>query len=319
LSAFADRRSVLLFKKVRDEIKEKGVQRPGGDRRRLPNPKRQRAKHPPGPPKPSANEADAFWFSCSALVTWGRRWSYLDLPFNQFRDYEPLSEGGNRSEKVWSWEQEFEFIARTPWQIQLLYLLAAYTGLRRTDLWRLTWRCYDGQFIKLQTSKRTGREKRPPRVNIPVHSVLKRSLDQVKAFLDPKLDDPIVLTTENLPYTSAASMGGAFAYFRDEKTNIRDRTLHDLRGTAVTRLASAGCTEIEIASITRHKLAKVRSILEENYLNIEQIELAEHAIAKLERYITYTPIASKPTPPRHEPWKGSAVREQARPLPVRAR
>jgi integrase len=318
LSAFADRRSLLLFKKVRDEINEKGVLKPGGDRRRLPNPKRQRAKHPPGPPKPSAHEADKFWFACSGLVTWGRKWPYLDLPFNPFQEYEPLYEGGNRADKVWSWEQEFEFISQTPWQMQLLYLLAAYTGLRRTDLWRLTWRCYDGKYIKLQTSKRVGKEKRPPRVNIPVHSVLKRFLDRVKVFQKPELDDPIVLTTENLPYASADSMGGAFAWFRDLDTTIRDRTLHDLRGTAVTRLASAGCTEIEIASITRHKLAKVRSILEANYLNLEQIEIAEHAMAKLERYVTTIPFASEPASARYEPWKGKRVRAQQRQSPSRA-
>jgi integrase len=30
-------------------------------------------------------------------------------------------------------------------------------------------------------------------------------------------------------------------------------TFHDLRGTAVTRLALMGCTEIQIAAITGHR------------------------------------------------------------------
>jgi integrase len=38
-------------------------------------------------------------------------------------------------------------------------------------------------------------------------------------------------------------------------------TFHDLRGTAVTRLALMGCTEIQIAAITGHSLRDVRSIL----------------------------------------------------------
>ena len=33
-------------------------------------------------------------------------------------------------------------------------------------------------------------------------------------------------------------------------------TFHDLRGTAVTRLAIAGCTEAEIATITGHSLRR---------------------------------------------------------------
>jgi integrase len=38
-------------------------------------------------------------------------------------------------------------------------------------------------------------------------------------------------------------------------------TFHDLRGTAVTRLAIAGCTKAEIATITGHSLRDVHAIL----------------------------------------------------------
>jgi hypothetical protein len=50
----------------------------------------------------------------------------------------------------------------------------------------------------------------------------------------------------------------------------------------VTRLASAGCTEAEIAILTGHALRDVRSILDANYLH-RNPELAESAIRKLER------------------------------------
>jgi hypothetical protein len=43
-------------------------------------------------------------------------------------------------------------------------------------------------------------------------------------------------------------------------------TFNDLRGTAVTRLALADCTEAEIATITGHCLRDVRSILDTHYL-----------------------------------------------------
>ena len=58
-------------------------------------------------------------------------------------------------------------------------------------------------------------------------------------------------------------------------------TFHDLRGTAVTRLALVGCTEAEIAAITGHSLRDVRSILDANYLHRDPA-LAESAITKLE-------------------------------------
>jgi hypothetical protein len=59
-------------------------------------------------------------------------------------------------------------------------------------------------------------------------------------------------------------------------------TFHDLRGTAVTRLALAGCTEAEIATITGLSLRNVRAILDTHYLNRDPA-LAVNAIRKLEK------------------------------------
>ena len=66
-----------------------------------------------------------------------------------------------------------------------------------------------------------------------------------------------------------------------DKVGILDVTFHDLRGTAVTRLALAGCTNNEIASITGHSLTDVNAILDAHYLG-GRIELAEQAMARLE-------------------------------------
>ena len=59
-------------------------------------------------------------------------------------------------------------------------------------------------------------------------------------------------------------------------------TFHDLRGTAVTRLALVGCTEAEIATITGHSLRDVHAILDAHYLHRDPA-LGESAIRKLER------------------------------------
>jgi integrase len=63
---------------------------------------------------------------------------------------------------------------------------------------------------------------------------------------------------------------------------ITGLTFHDLRGTAVTRLAIAGCTEAEIAAITGHSLRDVAAILDSHYLHRDPA-LAESAIRKLEK------------------------------------
>ena len=59
-------------------------------------------------------------------------------------------------------------------------------------------------------------------------------------------------------------------------------TFHDLRGTAVTRLALVGCTEAEIATLTGHSMRDVPAILDANYLHRDPT-LAESAIRKPER------------------------------------
>jgi hypothetical protein len=91
---------------------------------------------------------------------------------------------------------------------------------------------------------------------------------------------PIILTTmDGTPWTSegfGASWGKACA-----KADVVGVTFNDLRGTAVTRLGLVGCTEAEIATITRHSLRDVRSILEAHYLHRDP-ELARSAIHKLE-------------------------------------
>ena len=58
-------------------------------------------------------------------------------------------------------------------------------------------------------------------------------------------------------------------------------TFHDLRGSAITRLAVAGATVPEIAKVSGLSLGDVRSILDKHYL-ADDTALAENAIRKLE-------------------------------------
>jgi integrase len=67
---------------------------------------------------------------------------------------------------------------------------------------------------------------------------------------------------------------------RSSTAKLGDLHFHDLRGTAVIRLAIAGCTVPEIASITGHSLKDVEQILDAHYLGGRD-ELAESAVLKL--------------------------------------
>ncbi|KJC60189.1 hypothetical protein UP10_13990 [Bradyrhizobium sp. LTSPM299] len=73
----------------------------------------------------------------------------------------------------------------------------------------------------------------------------------------------------------------AHASVRQPRAGIAGRTFHDLRGTAVVRLAIAGATVPRIAGVTGHSLRDVEAILDAHYLG-RDIQLAEAAVLKLE-------------------------------------
>ena len=128
---------------------------------------------------------------------------------------------------------------------------------------------YDGTHIRLRQRK-TG-----ARVIIRVGAPLKAALDAT-----PKRSTIILTNSDGKPWTSdgfRASWGKAC-----KAAGVVGVTFHDLRGTAVTRLALAGCTEAEIATITGHSLRSVRALLDTHYLNRDPA-LGESAIRKLEK------------------------------------
>jgi integrase len=149
-------------------------------------------------------------------------------------------------------------------------LMALWTGQRLGDLLRLPWSAYDGKHIRLRQSK-SG-----VRVTILVGAPLKTALD---AAAKTKKSPLILVNSEGKPWTPA----GFRSSWRKAcgAAGIVGVTFHDLRGTAVTRLALAGSTEPEIATITGHSLRDVRTILDSNYLSRDQA-LGESAIRKLE-------------------------------------
>ena len=176
---------------------------------------------------------------------------------------------GSRAEKIWSDADEALFLDRAPSHLHLPLLLGLWIGQRQGDLLRLPWSAYDGQYIRLQQSK----TKR--RIQVRVGAPLKLALDAT-----PRRSTIMLTNSEGQPWTSdgfRTSWGKAC-----KRAGISGVTFNDLRGTAVTRLAIAGCTEAEIATITGHSLRDVRSILDAHYLSRDPA-LGDSAIAKLER------------------------------------
>jgi integrase len=210
-------------------------------------------------------QADYAWTVLARILSWGHdRGLVLANPCERGgRLYR-----GTRREIVWTVADEALFLERAPAHLHLPLVLALWTGQRQGDLLRLPWSAYDGTHIRLRQGK-TG-----ARVVIPVGAPLKAALDATAKA------SPIVLVKRNgAPWTSA---GFQSAWCRAcKRVGLVGLTFHDLRGTAVTRLAIAGATEPQIAAITGHSLRSVRAILDTHYLARDPA-LAESAIAKLE-------------------------------------
>lgn len=216
--------------------------------------------------KKSLRQADYAWTVLALILSWAKGRALIDV--------NPCERGGRlysgvRADKVWRAEEETSFLSVASPALRLAFLLAVWTGQRQGDLLALTWAAYDGQRIRLRQGK-TGRY-----VVVPVGAPLKAVLDATK-----RQAVTVMTTQAGLSWTPdgfRTSWGKAA-----RKAGISGLTFHDLRGTAVLRLALAECTVPEIATITGHSIRDVQSILDANYFH-RDVALAESAIRKLER------------------------------------
>jgi integrase len=182
----------------------------------------------------------------------------------------------DRAEKIWLPDHIKAFCDVASAELQFALLMALWTGQRQGTLIGITWSQYDGTHVRLQPNKQR-RGKKKKRIVIPVGAPLKAALD---ACRPENAEGTILRNSFGEAWTSdgfRASWGKAF-----DKAKLGDADLHfhDLRGTAVTRLALSGCTTPQIAAITGHSPRDVDEILKAHYLG-GQADLAEQAIVKL--------------------------------------
>jgi integrase len=214
----------------------------------------------------SLRQADYAWTVLALVIAWAKDRGLVSA--------NPCERGGrlyrgSRADKVWTDDDEAAFLAKAPPQMRLPLLLALWTGQREGDLLRLPWTAYDGSSIRLRQSK-TG-----VRVMIKVGAPLKAALDAT-----PRVSTLILVNSRKRPWTPNGFVSSWQKAKR--KAGLVGITFNDLRGTAVTRLALAGATVPEIATITGHTLSEVKSILDSNYLHRDPA-LGASAITKLER------------------------------------
>lgn len=162
----------------------------------------------------------------------------------------------DRASIIWSDADITAFMECASDELQLAMILACETGQRQGDLLRLTWAAYDGTYIKLTQSK-TG-----SKVEIPATQELKALLDHVRRSRTGKTVEATTILTR--PDGQSWKVDNFRHKWRETTlaAGVDGKRFQDLRGTTVTALADAGCTPIQIASITGHSIRSVESILE---------------------------------------------------------
>ena len=205
-------------------------------------------------------------------------WTVLARVFSIAKDrgrigINPCERGGrlyraDRAELVWTDDHIRRFGDVASDELWLALILALWTGQRQGDLLRLGWTRYDGEKIRLRQSK-TG-----ARVTIPVGDTLREALRCA-----PKRATTILTTRGGTSWTS----DGFRASWRKacQRAGIDDVTFHDLKGSAVVRLALAGCEVPEIATLTGNSIKDTTDILDRHYLG-RDVRLAEAAMRKRE-------------------------------------
>jgi integrase len=178
-------------------------------------------------------------------------------------------------EVVWSHEQEAAFLAVAVPGMALAVRLALYTAQREGDVLALPWSAYDGRRIRLVQGK-TGR-----RLEIPVAVPLQLALDAA-----PRRSPLVCVRPDGQPWR-ADHFRHVFARTRAAAGLPATLWFMDLRRTAIVRLAEAGCTIPEIASVSGHGIDYCQRIID-RYLPRTRA-LAQAAVIKLDRSQTPRP------------------------------
>lgn len=157
----------------------------------------------------------------------------------------------DRSEIIWT-DADIEHLKKhATTEIGHAVDLAAHTGLRAGDLFRLSWSHVGEDAIEIKTGK-SGEERT---AIVPLYGALRDILAQI-----PKCSPVVLTNSQGVPWKGrwAAMFEKAKTKAWPEGDNLH---FHDLRGTAATKFCVAGLSERVIAEVMGWEEASVRKII----------------------------------------------------------
>jgi integrase len=175
-------------------------------------------------------------------------------------------------DRIWSDDEVARWLAAAACEdphMTTAFLLLQYSAQRPSDVLKMTWPQYSGSAIRLR------QEKTGALLDVPTHPVLRDHLDG--------------LTRSPSSLTIISYRGRPVKYLRFNERFRRiaeragvDAQARDLRRTAMLRMAEAGATVPQVASVSGHSIEATQHILE-TYLPRNR-DLAEIAITRLAEY-----------------------------------
>jgi|SRR5262249_29838931 len=159
---------------------------------------------------------------------------------------------GNRSEIIWT-DSDIAALKKTcSSEIAHAVDLATHTGLRLSDLLRLSWSHVGDDAIVFATGKSRGRRE----AIIPVYRDLRKVLKRI-----PKHSATILTNSRRRPWTPDG-FGSSFNTAKNDAGIAgKDLHFHDLRGTAATKFYIAGLPVRVIAEILAWSEDQVERII----------------------------------------------------------
>jgi len=189
---------------------------------------------------------------------------------------------GDRSDLIWTADDlaELHKVAASP--IYLAATLAALTGLRKSDLLRLSWSHVSANAIEIATGKSGGRKT----TLIPIYGELRAALDAI-----PKRSTLVLTTTTGRAWGSGFNAAWNKAKI---KAGLERLHFHDLRGTAATRFYLGGLSIRVIAEIMTWSEDRVSRLLDKYVKRDELILASIRTLDENEKSLSAVKPAVKP-------------------------
>lgn len=202
----------------------------------------------------------------------------------------------DRSDRIWT-PEDLDRLEKLGDRERIIHAarLAALTGLRKSDLLRLSWSHVGELAIEIRTGK-SGEQKT---TLIPIYGELRDLLAKI-----PKVSTRILTNADGHPWSTGFDTtwrktlirAGFLVLDKDGKTVLHDENLHfhDLRGTAATRMYLGGLSIREIAEIMTWAEDDIERLIDRY---VKRDELLRDRIRRMDENARRTPDAKPPAKP----------------------